>query len=188
MTIDEWSRLHALRASLWGEHRAPVPSLDILRMSLPVVAGIDFEAAARWLAEAATDGDAFVPSAADLAAAFKTSDDQLMPTFDEAFELVFGQRSRVLRGDFAGVPEVVASWASRAGLDRLRVLPVFDPQYGELRRADLRRSWEAHVEAWRERRLAVRALPSGDRPAGLKRLDPLAALGLDGQRQLGAGQ
>lgn len=187
MNIDQWNEVHLLRASLWGEHRAPVPSASVLRLSLPVVADLEFDAVCRWLGEAAVDGDRFVPAAADIAAAFRQVDRPVVPTFDEAFDLVFGHGSRVLQGDFDGVPHIVASWASRAGLDRLRTLPVFDPDYGELRRAELKRSWDAHVEASKERQLAVRALPPGERAAGLARMDPLSALGIAVPQQLERG-
>jgi hypothetical protein len=51
-----------------------------------------------------------------------------------------------------------------------------DPDYGELRRKELRGGWDRHVEAFDGRNVAL--LAAGPRHAGLRQLDPLAALGL----------
>lgn len=191
MDLNEWNQWNATRLALWGVHRAPMPDVPTLLVSLPVVAGIDFEEALQWMNRLAENGEKFAPAAADLVAAFRARGQVAVPTFDEAFELTFGRGSRLLSRsataeDFDAVHPLVASWVKRSGIERLRVLPVFDPQYGELRRADLRRSWEAHVEAFEGRERVAAGLPPGDRERGLERMDPLATLGLD-RKQIGAG-
>lgn len=170
-----------------------MPELSILRLSLPVVEPIEFEPAAQWLGGQAAAGEKYAPGAADLVAAFRRTNDLSTPTFDEAFQLVFGQGSRLLsrnvtQADLDAAHPMVASWVVRSGIERLRMLPVFDPQYGELRRADLRRSWEAHVEAMGERAQAAAMLPPADRERGLAKMDPLAALGIEPQKRLVSGQ
>lgn len=69
------------------------------------------------------------------------------------------------------------------GVDRLRALPVDDPDYGELELKTLGERWAEHVERLRDReRNGVPLLPAGvgDRPRGdrrgLARFDPVAAL------------
>lgn len=185
MTLSEWNQLYGLIVTLWPNTK--MPDVKQLQLSLPVVEGVSFDSAQRFVHAHAESGAEWPPMVGQIKAAARRALEPPVPTFDEAFALVFGHGSRVLQGDFTGVPEIVASWASRAGLERLRTLPVFDPEYGELRRAELKRSWEAHVEACAERVLAVRALPPGDRERGLQRMDPLAALGIERPAELGSG-
>jgi hypothetical protein len=75
-----------------------------------------------------------------------------------------------------GFHPLIAQFVIRQGLDRLRQLPIHDRDYGELRRAELKKSWEAHVEAFDNRDVAARALPAGERRGALERFNPLAAL------------
>jgi hypothetical protein len=72
----------------------------------------------------------------------------------------------------------VRAFVERQGIDRLRGLQLADPDWGEKRRADLERAYNEHVEAFDGREVA--ALASGGR-GELARLDPLAALGVQGR-------
>ena len=139
-------------------------------------------------------GQRFRPSAAELLAEARR--DPSAPTFDEAYVLIFGPRGVLAaRPSRAALQEardpraahneaaleraqelhpLVYSFVARQGAERLRLLPLADPQYGELRRKELREAWDAHVEAAEGREVA--ALASGAGREGLRRLDPLVAL------------
>jgi hypothetical protein len=117
--------------------------------------------------------------------------DPSLPTFDEAFQLIYGsggvlrarpvyngpiydadtQRDEAARKRMAEIHPMAASFIERYGLDHLRTLEVDDPEYGELRRRDLRERWDAHCAAMEDR--AVIAIGRRD---GLRGLDPLAVL------------
>jgi hypothetical protein len=136
--------------------------------------------------------------------------DPSRPTFDEAYQLLYGtggvlratphrggavltyssERDRQRQYDAAaleraaGLHPLIASFVNRQGLDRLRGLRLDDPEWGEKRRHDLERAWNEHVETFDGREVA--ALASGAR-GELERLDPLAALGLADRRQIPQG-
>lgn len=137
----------------------------------------------------------FRPSAAEIVQAVEH--DPSRPTFDEAYRLIFGPRgilaarpavtrwadeaerrrlyNRAARDRAAELHPLVGAFVDRQGIDRLRELPVDDPDYGELRRKDLRQQWDEHVQAFAGRE--IHALAAGDdRQHGLRRLDPLAAI------------
>jgi hypothetical protein len=124
------------------------------------------------------------------------------PTFEEAFQSIFGPRG-VLRArpmvrryldeaerkrmhDEAALTRaatlhpLIGGFVARQGLDRLRHMPVDapgttdGPGEGHWARKELREAWDRHVDASDGRELAV--LASGGR-LGLRQLDPLAALG-----------
>lgn len=136
-------------------------------------------------------GSDFPPSAPNLAAAART--DPSTPTFDEAYALVYG-RGGVLRARprYTGLPLTdkdylsasrarlsqmhprVVEFVERYGLERLRMLEVDHPDFGDLKRKELRAAWEQIGEALEGRDVA--ALASGRR-GELVSLDPLAALG-----------
>lgn len=87
----------------------------------------------------------------------------------------------------AAMHPLVAAFAQRQGIDRLKRLQLDDPEWGEKRRADLEASWDEHVDTFSGREVA--ALAAGERrETGLQRLDPLAAIGIaPPQPQLEAG-
>lgn len=146
-------------------------------------------------------GNRFRPSAGELLGEIGT--DPTRPTFDEAYRLIFGgdgvlrarpkrqagpqiyaserQRQQAFNDAAteraATMHPLIGSFVVRQGLDRLRALPLEDPDWGEKTRRDLQRAWEQHVEACEGRDVA--ALASGRRGRGeLAQLDPLAALGV----------
>lgn len=75
----------------------------------------------------------------------------------------------------AAAHPLVGAFVTRMGVDYLRGLELEDPEWGPARRTELRKSWEAHVEAFDGRKVA--ALAAGER-RGLRAFDPLAALGI----------
>lgn len=123
--------------------------------------------------------------------------DPSKPTFDEVLALLYGRggvfQAREPSGPYAGVYEIaqarqaareerlrglhplVVAFVYRQGMERLATLPLNDEEYGELRRKELRGSWEEHCEAFDGREIAVLAA-GGDRREGLRQLDPLAGL------------
>lgn len=142
-------------------------------------------------------GRPFRPTPNEIAS--RVRQDVTKPTFDEAFVLIFGRggalKARRPAGIYAdvramGQADDAAAWArlegkhplvvsfvQRQGLDRLRQMPVDDPDEGMWRRKELREAWELHVEAFDGRE--VTAIAAGTGREGLRRLDPLA--GLPGQ-------
>jgi hypothetical protein len=103
------------------------------------------------------------------------------PTFDEMFALLFSPRGALAapgeqgtRDRLATMHPLVAAFAERQGIQRLKELPVHDPDDGHWRRKELRDAWTAHVDAFDGRELVT--LATGQPRGGLHRLDPLAAL------------
>ena len=144
-------------------------------------------------------GGTFRPSAAEIVAA--ATADPGRPTFDEVFAALFGPLPghRPILGVRGGEPAAleqadelhpfVGAFVRAQGYDRLRLLEVFDPEYGPLRRRELAEAWARHTEACDERIRTGRALDAAGRAArqiGPRKLDPLGLLGLD-RRQLPEG-
>lgn len=191
MTLKEWNRLWALVVALWAP-RAKAPSVDQLELSLPLLADVPFEAAQRVVQAWSARGEDWPPTAGQIAREYRAADLPALqagrPTFEEAYRLIYGRGGLLSRScDPDTIHPLVRSFAVRQGLDRLRVLPVEDPDYGELRRKELREQWDRHVEAMEGRELQVLSLPSAERGQGLRQLDPLSALGAHGPRELEAG-
>jgi hypothetical protein len=140
----------------------------------------------------------FPPSAAELLGLARH--DPSKPTFVEAYRLIYGvggilrarpfltsswdddgDRRRAYdqaaREHAATMHPLVASFVDRYGIDRLRLLEVDHPDYGDIKRRDLEAAWDAHVEAMDGRDLAAIAAPR--RGEGLRKVDydPLSALG-----------
>lgn len=80
---------------------------------------------------------------------------------------------------------LIGGFVLRQGIDRLRLMPLDDPDHGHFRRRELREAWDAHVGAFDGRETA--ALAAGGRRGELGRLDPVAALGVRGAGLLPAG-
>jgi hypothetical protein len=122
----------------------------------------------------------FRPSASEIANVL-TPTAAAAPTFDEMFTLLFSPRGALAapgeqgtRQRLTSVHPLVAAFAERQGIQRLKELPVHDPDDGHWRRKELRDAWTAHVDAHADREIA--ALAAGTGREGLHRLDPLAAL------------
>jgi nitrogen fixation-related uncharacterized protein len=129
----------------------------------------------------------FRPSASELLAAVR--DDPSAPTFDEALALIYRaacrEHSERLSWLRARSP-LVARFLEIQGTDRVFLLELDDPQYGELRRKELREAWDRFCASSEKRTIA--ALASGDRE-GLSKLDPLADVTSieEGRRRLPSG-
>lgn len=180
-TTPEWDAFCGLLEEGW-----PGEFTDEARTAWRVLLdGAQPSAAVQALKRLLFAGSRFRPSAAELLAELRR--DPSTPTWDEAWMLI--QRAiRAHRTDEQLLAALDAhhpslrAWVERFGAQRLRMLPVGDPQWGEQRMRELRESWERHMEASETRQVA--ALASGSGREGLRQLDPLAALG--GQRQIEA--
>lgn len=176
-TREQWTAFCTILNDSWPG-KMPASVFTSWRVMLDDVDPGEAVSAVKRLAFA---GARFRPSLAELLSELRR--DPSVPTFDEAFHLVFRRggatRARELAEWRSNVHPLVASFVDRQGIERLRLLPVDDPEWGERHRRDLREAWERHVEAFDGREVA--ALASGDRRAPV-RLDPLAAV-----RRIGAG-
>ena len=157
--------------------------------------GVDPQTAAEGLRRLLHEGHRFRPSASEVLAAARR--DPSVPTFAEAFRLIFGSRGvlkarpdrrtyvderdrrraeqQAMLDRAATLHPLVASFVERQGLDRLRMLELDDPEYGAVRRRDLEAEWNEHVGRSADRDVAMLAAPRGN--GRLDRFDPLAALG-----------
>lgn len=164
---------------------------DVYRLLLD---GVDPDAALRAIREIVLDGQALRPRPGEIVKRAKA--DRSLPTFEEAYRLIFGpggilraqpaitrwanegERGRLFNEAAAEraamMHPLVGSFVARQGLDRLRTLPVDDPDYGEVRRKELREAWDRHVAASDGREVA--ALAAGTGRSGLRQLDPMVAL------------
>lgn len=193
-TEQQWSMFTAILSRGFAA-RDPFTEQDsdVYRLLLD---GVEPEAALTAVREIVLEGKALRPKPGEIVARAKR--DSSKPTFEEAYRLIFGPggvlaarpsvtrwrdegHRRALCNEAAArraeaLHPLVGSFVARQGLDRLRELPVDDPDYGEMRRRDLREAWERHVDASDGRE--VTALAAGTGRTGLRQLDPLTALGL----------
>lgn len=147
----------------------------------------------------------FPPSAPELAALERF--DPSRPTPEEAYQMIYG-RGGVMRarakpgGSYANEAAMIGAgedakvqrafelhpllgaFVERYGIRRLSLLEVDHPDYGEIKRRELREAWMRHLEAFEGREVA--AIARG-RTEGLGRLDPFAALGIE-RKALGSGE
>jgi len=125
----------------------------------------------------------FRPSVAEIVQALER--DHRAPTFDEAFHVLFESPRSPLKA--ASTQEAVdqamrfhpliARFVQVMGRDHLAQLQVFDPEWGGLRRAELRTTYDEIREAAQGRDVAAMVVGAGERSGVLKRLDPLVAIG-----------
>lgn len=190
-TAQEWDAFAGLLAEAWPGP-FDVPSAAAYRVLLDDVAPEHAVAALRGLLYA---GHRFRPSVAELLAAMR--DDPSQPTWAEAYQLIYG-RGGVLRAQptatrwgsegerrrlqdtaaaarAADMHALIGGFCRAQGLAYLRSLRVDCPDWGTKHRADLERAWDSYVAAHEGREVA--ALAAGTGRDGLRRLDPLAALG-----------
>lgn len=163
-TVEEWDRFAILVEEGWPGEFSDAASLAWRAM----LDDVEPQAAVRTLKELLLRGSRFRPSLSEFLAAVRF--DPSMPTFEEAYSLIY----RALRDEPARTDNrLVAAFIMRFGEQRLRMLPVDDPTWGEKHRRDLREAWERHVDAWDGRERA--AVAAGGEP---RQLDPLASLRL----------
>jgi hypothetical protein len=172
---DRWDAFCGLVEEAW-----PGEFDDVARKSWRVLLDeIDPQAAIGGMRRLLFAGGTFRPSVSELLAAVRL--DPSAPTFDEAYQLLFGPRGAMLGYDVEEVSQrldtihpLIGTFVRRQGYRRLKELPLDDPNWGEQRRRELREAWDRHVEATDAREVAALALGEGHE--GLRKLDPLASL------------
>lgn len=197
---EEWDTFCGLLEEAWpgdfDEHTA-----QAWRVLLDPVAP---PAAIEGLRRLLLEGHRFRPSVSQVLEAARR--DPSRPGFDEMLELVYGRTGVIRTGSLAErgrfkddgekraafrdaaiarareLHPLVGRFVAVQGLDRLRTLPLEDPQWGTKHRADLERAWKDHVETWDGREVAILAAGPDRQHLGVRRFDPLAALGFDRDR------
>ena len=170
---ESWTRVARALLGSWPERVASWGAEGIAAYVEELEArGVTADAALVAIRSCSAD-QKFPPSAPELAGMARR--DPSRPTFDEAYVGIYGPGG-ILGYKRAGV--VVSPWVTAFvdwyGIDRLRRLEVDHDEYGDLKRAELRRSFEQFLEATDGREVAQIAQRS--QRGGLGRLDPLAAL------------
>lgn len=199
-TEDQWAAFQSLlQHGFAARDPLTVEQIGVYRVLLDAVEPV---AATTALQELVLEGQVHRPKPGEISARVRR--DVSAPTFDEAFVLIFGRggalKARRPAGVYAdgaamaraddeaamarleGKHPLVMSFVQRQGLDRLRQMPVDDPDEGMWRRKELREAWELHVDAFDGRE--VTAIAAGTGREGMRQLDPLA--GLPGQLQQAA--
>lgn len=98
MTLAEWNQVYGLMVSLWPNTK--MPTTDVLRLSLPVVAGVSFEDAQRVVLEASSSGDEWPPRPGQIVAAMSPLG--AIAPWPEALQLVRQACGQFGRNDEAG--------------------------------------------------------------------------------------
>lgn len=183
MTNEEWNGLTVLLDEGWpGPFRG-----DAERAYRTFLDGYDAVQVLEALHRLVHRGEKFRPSVAEVVAAI--TDDPGRPTWAEAYSALFGPRGAIAgaRGKAGeavaraeAVHPYVGAFLRAQGFERLRSVPVDDPDYGGLERKRLGDEWERFVVQCDERIATGRALDSLGRreQIGPRRLDPLGLLGL----------
>lgn len=152
------------------------------------------EAVTLALRKIAAGGQKYRPSAGDIIAAIE--EDPGVPTFEELYRRLFASPGGILskRPDqcvleaAALVHPFVAVFVEEQGIQRLRTLPIYDEDYGELRLKELREAWDRLVARQGDRLRHGLALAAGGHKQ-LGRLEPLSLIAGGGrliQLELGA--
>lgn len=197
MTDDEWNVIEGLLKNAWpGQWTDGTgPSYRLLVGDYPAAAVLE---SLRVLTRRAAR---FRPSAGEIVSEMHV--DAAQPTWDEVYDAIYGSgRLMKVRLPYTGPVE----YANRGELEavrdalileharafhpmitafvevvtpaRLRTLELEDPQYGELRRRELRERWQEFAVTASERMVRGLPLVTGGRTAGeLKRVDPKGLLG-----------
>ncbi len=202
MTTQEWALLSARIAAWWP---ATKWTTEMFAVWYEDLAAFDLEAVRVALNGLKMRPGAFAPSIGDVLS--QLTSDPADPTFDEMVAVVFGRdgilhlrpaprglwregereaaTSELVEERLEHVHPLIRAFVCTYGLRRLRKLPI-DAAPGEdasgrwedegkWARKELRDAWVAHVAAFDGREVA--ALAFGQRSEGLRRLDPLAAIG-----------
>lgn len=179
MTDREWDALMALLEEGWPGTFTD-EAADSYRALLGYRDPAELLMALRSLVER---GARYRPSPAEICGAL--NHDVNEPTWAEAYGMLFGPRGVVhVRASEEALKladrlhPFVGAFVRAQGLDRLRRLPLEDPDWGGKERNDLGRQWDLHVEQCRSRLLEGRTLEALGRRerAELSRFDPGAAL------------
>ena len=204
MTNDEWDSICLLldKGFKWREPFAEVQA-GVYRTLLEGHSADEVLTVIRALV---ARGQVFGPTPGEIVAEMRS--DPSAPTFIEAYALIYGRRGilrarpnvttfadegergrayrAAQRARAATMHPLVADFCERYGYDRLELLEVNDPTWGDAKRRELEGAWNTHVERLGERGVRAIAERRGD---GLARLDPLSVVRppVPAPRQVGSG-
>ncbi len=174
MTLGEWQQLAALLENGWrggfDDERSAAYFVFLGRYD-----AVEVERALHVLVRT---GKPFIPAVAEIVQAIEQ--DPSVPSWAEAYRMIFGARGVLCARAPAGTPveqrrgaeeraaldraaeshPLLAPFVASEGVQRLRMLPVDDPDWGEVERRRLGEQWAeflARVEGRRRRGLAVEA-------------------------------
>lgn len=169
MTPDEWESIALLLEEGWpGEFTDDASKA--WRVLLDGFSATDILIALR---EMTLRGGKFRPSVSEVAAQIRQ--DPSRPTFDEAYQQLYGPGGVFgFRRSGVTISPWIEAFVADYGRDRLRMLEVDHDEFGELKRRELRQSYEQFLEASEGREIA--AIAQGRRAGGLKQFDPLSVL------------
>lgn len=188
-TDDTWRAFHSLLEEGWpGEFDTAQSNAYLVLLD-----DIDPVRAARAV-KALLRTSKWRPSAAEIVQACQA--DHRRPTFDEAFHILFEHAHSPLKARSTGEAvqramsfhPLIARFVQVMGRDRLAYMEVFDPDYGRVRRQELRTTWAEIDETTRGRDIAAMVAGSGERHGQLGRFDPLRALGVADRHQIESGR
>lgn len=192
MTDLEWETIEALLENGWPGDFTEAQG-DAYRVFL---SAFPAEALLEALQTLVQTGGTFRPSASEIVQTIRR--DPGRPTFDETYRLLFGPRGAVLAGSQTAAlaaadraHPMVGAFIRAQGYDRLRMLLLDDPEWGEAERRRLEQAWDRHTEACDQRLATGRTLESMGRreQIGPRKLDPLGLLPeLQPAGQLGPGE
>lgn len=174
MTLHEWQQLAALLENGWRGGFDDERSAAYFVFLAPYEA-VEVERALHVLVR---DGKPFIPAVAEIVKAVEA--DPSVPSWAEAYRMIFGARGVLAVRAPAGTPvgqrrhaeeraaldraaeshPLLAPFVAGEGVQRLRMLPVDDPDWGEVERRRLGERWAEHVsraEGRRRQGLAVEA-------------------------------
>lgn len=179
MTDQEWEVVCAVLREGWPGDWTPTDTSAALKVML---GGEDAQATLAALhAIARQPGRKFRPSVSEILG--EIAHDPSLPTWAEARHAIWdggitaagNEDDGLARAD--AVHPALGAFVALKGWQALRMAPVADPEYGELRLKELAREWADHLESWQHRGAHRAALAAVGRRGSLAKLEPLAAIG-----------
>lgn len=164
MTKGEFGKISHLLKNGWPGQYGKDNVAAYAEFLLP----FEFEAVRDALHKLAGEGQKFVPSVGLVLAAVRSLSEPVRPAWADAWT----QIEQAMVADAAGrtveMHPLVAAFTDREGLARLRRLPFYDPEYGELRIRDLGQRFSDFCDA-QDARSAQRFAIGPDRQHALER-------------------
>ena len=175
-TKEQWTTFCALLEEWW-----PGDFDDAARAAWRVALdGMEPDLASETAQRMLLQGRKWRPSVSEFLADARKDPSQ--PTFDET--LILLRKAMKAADPFERLGRehpLIGSFVQRQGWDRLRLLPLDDPDWGEKTRRELEAKWVEHCDTTDHREVA--SLASGDRD-GPRKLDPLSSLGIEQPREI----
>lgn len=171
MNADDWDAISILldKGFKWREPFGEIQA-GVYQVLLEGYSADQVMTAVRALV---ASGQVFGPTPGELVSQIRT--DPSTPTFDEAYQQLYGPGGVFgFKRRGVTISPWVEAFVANYGRDRLRLLEVDHDEYGDVKRRELRQSYEQFLEASEGRELA--AIAEGRRGGGLRAFDPLSTL------------